>query len=254
MTTTISPPETAKAELVRPLSHWMLGTLRVHFQGGTVLTKETTADLAVRLRKTWNAERGQDALRWPDGWLVLAGERVDAMQWSGHADYGFPLSLTYRQAQARNGHSNGVLASLVDIWEEGSERAYSADALILLSRAACDLEWDDWEPLARMLEGEDGALLTISIQDRLSDGETVTLPDAGSGLTFWPKAPSSDDIDVVEPPEGTPQSQESTDEDGARAEDAATDVESAVKTSNGDVEPEVGGAGDEPTPDDQDRP
>lgn len=159
-----------------PLSEWITGTLHVHFADGHVAHLGMSQAAALEIGE--RVERHQsDELGWSDGrWFEVRPDRIDLMEWVADKYLGWGMRRGDVTRFRANGHREGPLKALVDLWG-GHEPSFSPAALGIIGAAGALNDGNGClERLAPVLEGDHGARCATWLLDRLCDPDGLTGP------------------------------------------------------------------------------
>lgn len=185
---------TIDIDKARPLSHWLRGTLILHFGEGAVVERKMHLDEARRIEAVLGETRESDALDWHSlAWFQFTGSKVVFSSFLVAEDGGWPMNPDERDAVAKVGHPHGVLRSLVDYWTDKAvpEPEYSLYAIYELHRAAvAGMSRQGWESLARLTVGSKGARWLA---------DSTHAPKVDPDDAAEPEAPGSDHVNIADP-------------------------------------------------------
>ncbi|WP_182378658.1 hypothetical protein [Nocardioides sp. WS12] len=206
----------------KPLGHWAMGTLTLHFAEGAVVEQKMHLDEARDVEAILSSTREGDGLHWDAlAWFQFESSKVVFSSFKVSEDGGWPMDPDERRAVAKVGHPHGVLRSLFDLWSDQGvpEPEYSLLALYQLHSAAADgMDRLRWDALARRTVGNEGTKALIAVMADAGAAE-------GDGL------PATEDLDVDDRAEPEP---------APDAEEVRSDV------TNEDREPTIGDTSEGP--------
>jgi len=216
-----------------PLSRWVVGRLKLHFDGGSVVERNVHLDEARRIRQVLDGEQESDALMWHAlRWLQWDASRVVFTSFDVAEDGGWALDPDEREALVKAGHPHGILHSLVAYWsEQEGEPKYSLFSLYELHRAAvAGMTRKDWEEMARRGQGDRG---TQRLLDAALGAKNVRPPSVQADDDAQPAAsyePTTSAAPEPNPTQPTP-TEESSEADATATGDG--EAENGSNAENG---------------------
>lgn len=159
-----------------PLSEWITGTLHVHFADGHVARLGMSQAAALHVSERVDRHQS-DELGWTDGrWFEVRPDRIDLMEWVADKYLGWEMRRGDVTRFRANGHRQGPLKALVDLWSE-QEPSFSPTAVGIIGAAGALKDGNGClERIAPALEGDRGARNASWLLDRLGDPDGVTGP------------------------------------------------------------------------------
>lgn len=170
--------ERAATEKVDPgdvphlLSAYVQGLLTVHFERGAVATRRTSQFDARSFLDKQREEENDDDVTWETRrWFSCENSRVVFASLDASTDQNGEITPEQRRRLVDAGHRQGVVDSLVRMWERrarSEEPRYSLRAIASLHQMAVDgTDRRAWEAAARAFEGQAGALRLAEIWHRV---------------------------------------------------------------------------------------
>lgn len=155
-----------------PLTEWIRGQVHVHFRSGHVAVLQTSLHSAHSIRmQAEDSEGGEaiDGLESHDGWVAVRSDEVVLTEWTPSPDYGWRGTSPSDRRRLRSlAMSHGILCALADLWAgPGQKPSYSIASVATLFRLATSrgVSREEWDQVAVIVQGEDGARLVESLWD-----------------------------------------------------------------------------------------